>query len=410
VTIVSTVKKIFDLFCGTGGFSSGLESASPDEFQTVLGVDILKDSLQTFGANHSKAKTLSQDIRKISCKEISQLTGVKQGDLSLIIGGPPCQGFSSLRPFRSSGHDDPRNSLFEQFANFVNYFRPTMFVLENVVGLATHNNSETIQQIEECFSSLGYSCDWRILNAAHYGVPQKRERLILIGAEQGVPISFPEHTHKCNGATIGCRNRARLHLPDEPSLFNDFKDFPDAITVNNAICDLPQIESGEEVTEYDKAPLNEYQNERRLNASHLSLHNSTKHTERMLEIIRHAGPNISCIPKHLISSGFSSCYSRLTANEPSVTITVNFVHPASNRCIHPKEDRALTPREGARLQSFDDNFIFSGTRSQIVKQIGNAVPPLLGRAIGYAIAKSLGIETQKPQRSLIATTDSRVPA
>jgi DNA (cytosine-5)-methyltransferase 1 len=109
----------------------------------------------------------------------------------------------------------------------------------------------------------------------------------------------------------------------------------------------------------------------------------------MMEIIKHSGKNISCIPRHLITSGFSSCYSRLDGDKPSVTITVNFVHPASNRCIHPICDRALTPREGARLQSFDDDFLFSGNRSQVVKQIGNAVPPLLGRAIGEALAKVL---------------------
>jgi DNA (cytosine-5)-methyltransferase 1 len=111
----------------------------------------------------------------------------------------------------------------------------------------------------------------------------------------------------------------------------------------------------------------------------------------MLEIIRHSGKNISSIPSHLISSGFSSCYSRLDGDATSVTITVNFVHPASNRCIHPSCDRALTPREGARLQSFDDDFEFAGNRSQIVKQIGNAVPPLLGRAIGEALAAVLGV-------------------
>jgi DNA (cytosine-5)-methyltransferase 1 len=108
----------------------------------------------------------------------------------------------------------------------------------------------------------------------------------------------------------------------------------------------------------------------------------------MMEIIRHSGPNISHIPKHLVTSGFSSCYSRLAPDEPSVTITVNFVHPASNRCIHPTADRALTPREGARLQSFDDDFRFAGSRTQIVKQIGNAVPPLLGTVLAEAIAQT----------------------
>jgi len=110
----------------------------------------------------------------------------------------------------------------------------------------------------------------------------------------------------------------------------------------------------------------------------------------MLEIIRHSGKNIGCIPKGMVKTGFSSCYSRLSKDEPAVTITVNFVHPASNRCIHPVQDRGLTPREGARLQSFDDHFVFAGNRSQITKQIGNAVPPLLGRAIGESVAEMLG--------------------
>jgi DNA (cytosine-5)-methyltransferase 1 len=157
----------------------------------------------------------------------------------------------------------------------------------------------------------------------------------------------------------------------------------------DAIGDLPRISSGEEAAFYERAPITGYQSERRKYLDTLTLHSSTKHSAKMLEIIRHSGTNISSIPKHLITSGFSSCYSRLAPDEPAVTITVNFVHPASNRCIHPICDRALTPREGARLQSFDDDFIFAGNRSQITKQIGNAVPPLLGKAVGEALASLL---------------------
>jgi DNA (cytosine-5)-methyltransferase 1 len=162
------------------------------------------------------------------------------------------------------------------------------------------------------------------------------------------------------------------------------------VTVLDAIGDLPPIRSGETATAYDREPFHPYQRERRNGNRALKLHSSTAHTPNMLEIIKHSGKNIASIPKHLISSGFSSCYSRLDGDMTSVTITVNFVHPASNRCIHPTCDRALTPREGARLQSFDDEFEFAGNRSQIVKQIGNAVPPLLGRAIGEALAPVIG--------------------
>lgn len=401
MTIVSTVSAIFDLFCGTGGFSAGFEAANPGQFQTTLGIDVLKDSLATFSANHSNAHTLRQDIRTVSCSEIEELTGIRAGKLGVLIGGPPCQGFSSIRPFRSSDKDDPRNTLFEQYANFVNYFRPPVFVMENVVGLATHNHGDTIQQMEECFASAGYDCEWRILNAAHFGVPQKRERLILIGAERGIPIVFPEHTHFCNSSTIGHRNRDRMHLPEDLPLFSQGHTLPEALSVMDAIGDLPIIASGEVATKYDRRAENAYQRARRSRRRSLELHDSTRHTPKMLEIIKHSGPNISCIPKHLISSGFSSCYSRLSADDPSVTITVNFVHPASNRCIHPIADRALTPREGARLQSFDDDFQFCGTRSQLVKQIGNAVPPLLGRAIGRAVATMLEGSTKPNKASQI---------
>ena len=380
--------KIFDLFCGTGGFSKGFEKSRNAEYQTVFGIDLLPKSVETFRRNHPAALGLCEDIRKVRCEDIRSKLEIRKGELGLVIGGPPCQGFSSIRPFRSASEDDPRNSLFEQFANFVNYFRPRALVMENVVGLATHRGGEVIDQIAECFTGLGYECDWRILNSANFGVPQRRERLILIGVEKGAKIAFPEPTHHNDGTTIGHKDRAKMVI-GEDDLFSTRRLAP-PVTVLDAIGDLPQIRSGETATEYDRDPFHSYQRERRNGTRALDLHFSTAHTPKMLEIIKHSGKNIDSIPKHLITSGFSSCYSRLDGQMTSVTITVNFVHPASNRCIHPACDRALTPREGARLQSFDDDFKFAGNRSQIVKQIGNAVPPLLGRAIGDALASVLG--------------------
>jgi DNA (cytosine-5)-methyltransferase 1 len=377
--------RLFDLFCGTGGFSKGFEKAGGAQYETLLGVDILPVSVRTFGLNHPNALAIPNDIRRLRCDDLQERLKLKPGALDLIIGGPPCQGFSSIRPFRSSVEDDPRNSLFEQFANFVNFFRPRALVIENVVGLATHNDGAALAQMQQCFASLGYDCDWRILNAANFGVPQRRERLIFIGVEKGGRRVFPEPTHESNGSTIGHRDRSRMLIPQE-DLFTPKLNLKPAVTVLDAIDDLPPIKSGESADHYERAPRNDYQRQRRNGCGRLALHYSTAHTPRMLEIIRHSGKNISAIPGHLISSGFSSCYSRLDGNVPSVTITVNFVHPASNRCIHPKCDRALTPREGARLQSFDDEFQFAGNRSQVVKQIGNAVPPLLGKAIGEALA------------------------
>jgi DNA (cytosine-5)-methyltransferase 1 len=371
--------KVFDLFCGTGGFSKGLENYTETNFDVRFGIDMLDSSVQTFKLNHREAIGLSQDIRTVRRSQVEEMTGIKKGELDVLVGGPPCQGFSSLRPFRSTNDDDPRNTLFEEYASFVNYFRPKVFILENVVGLATHKKGQTLEAMQDCFHSLGYETEWKLLNTAHFGVPQKRERFVMIGVEKGGKILFPEPTHSYKGSTIGYKDKSKILHNTEILL--------PAISTMDAISDLPPIQSGENSKIYTSDPTTSYQKDRRKNQKELSLHIATKHKDKMMEIIRHSGKNINCIPKHLITSGFSSCYSRLDANEPSVTITVNFVHPASNRCIHPTLDRALTPREGARIQSFDDDFSFFGSRSQITKQIGNAVPPLLGKAIAGAIHK-----------------------
>ncbi|SNB69156.1 MULTISPECIES: DNA cytosine methyltransferase [unclassified Pseudomonas] len=379
--------KVLDLFCGTGGFSHGFELTELG-FETVFGIDVLPIATQTFNANRPNSLSVCSDIRKIRRSELSDKLKLKRGMVDVIVGGPPCQGFSSIRPFRSSNDDDPRNSLFEEYASFVNYFRPPVFVLENVVGLATHKDGSTVALMEECFKGLGYDTQWRILNAANYGVPQKRERLIMIGVERGGRIEFPDTTHNFSGATISVKDKRRVHAPTY-DLFNMKEErLKPAVSVMDAISDLPPIQSGEEAKRYTESPRNEYQKLMRRDVKdELSLHLATAHSKKMLEIIKHSGKNINCIPKGMVTSGFSSCYSRLDADEPAVTITVNFVHPASNRCIHPVQNRALTPREGARLQSFDDAYVFCGNRSQITKQIGNAVPPLLGKAIAGSIAK-----------------------
>ncbi|MXW42488.1 MAG: DNA cytosine methyltransferase [Acidimicrobiia bacterium] len=385
--------KVMDLFCGIGGFSKGFENTGA--FRVGYGVDLLPVAVKTFRMNHPKAVAFAADIRSIRLTAVADQTGLSSGESIVIVGGPPCQGFSSIRPFRSTHDDDPRNTLFEEFASYVNYFRPPVFVMENVVGLATHKKGSTIEQIQACFDSLGYSSDWRIMNAAHFGVPQKRERLVLIGAQSGVKIVFPSPTHVGQFKTIGVKNRSRHLLPpssnNEPSLFMDDEKpkLPDALTVMEAIGDLPPVAAGESVSDYELLPQNDYQLARRRNAIRLDWHVATDHTKHMLNIISHAGSNITAIPQNLISSGFSSSYSRLDPDSPAVTLTVNFVHPASNKCIHPFQNRALTVREGARLQSLDDDFRFAGSRTQIAKQIGNAVPPLLGQAIAESVIDML---------------------
>lgn len=395
--------KVMDLFCGTGGFSKGFENAG--DFEVVHGIDILPIATKTFRANHPKAFTVCGDIRQVRRSHVSSVTGLKRGDVDVIIGGPPCQGFSSIRPFRSSNDDDPRNTLFEEFASYVNFFRPKVLVFENVVGLATFHHGETIAKIMETFVSLGYDCDWRILNAANYGVPQKRERLILLGVQKGGDIRFPCITHSYSGSTIGYKDHSRMmqsHISGMHGIVGALRQkLLPPVTVREAISDLPPIASGESCDHYTQPPKTQYEAERRKNVpdNALTLHIATRHSKKMLNIIKYSGDNISCIPKGLVTSGFSSSYSRLRGDEPAVTLTVNFVHPASNKCIHPDLNRALTPREGARIQSFDDDFIFAGNRTQVVKQIGNAVPPLLGKALAQSALEAL--ENSVPRQESI---------
>jgi DNA (cytosine-5)-methyltransferase 1 len=253
--------------------------------------------------------------------------------------------------------------------------------MENVVGLLTHNGGLTLERILDSFDSLDYNVDWRVLNAASYGVPQKRERFIMIAARDHAPVSFPVPSHHFSGKVIGYKDKSRFPMADTKS--------PKALTVADAIDDLPSLTRGAQASTYDRLPHNSYQRARRLGSTGLTLHKAANHSDKMMQVIRRAGGSINCIPNHLVSSGFSSCYSRLSAGEPSTTITVKFQSPASSKCIHPTQNRTITPREAARIQSFDDSYKFRGSLTHVAAQLGNAVPPLLSRAIAASVLKML---------------------
>jgi DNA (cytosine-5)-methyltransferase 1 len=374
-----TKRPVIDLFCGVGGLSYGFEMH--EEFQVVAGVDLLSDRLQTFSYNHGTANAYGQDINTLSTHVLDH----ENPRPFVIVGGPPCQGFSSIRPFRNIERSDPRNNLAEEFCRVVHDLQPEWIVFENVVGLLTHDKGKTFQTIVGAFEAIGYRTSAKVLNAAYYGLPQCRERLIIVGSRKGKLFKWTQPTHWCEHRSMA--GRQEFIIKPLEGLFA--QDLPSAVTIDEAIHDLPPIHSGELATTYQNdVELTPYEFFIRNGAQQLKMHEATAHSARMLDIIRQAGANIYALPKGVVKSGFSSCYSRLNGAEPSVTLTVNFVHPASNRCIHPYQDRALTPREGARLQGFLDTFEFLGTRSQIVKQIGNAVPPLLGRTLAQAILES----------------------
>jgi DNA (cytosine-5)-methyltransferase 1 len=380
-------RRVLDLFCGAGGLSYGFERAGG--FVTVGGIDLLPDRIATFTANHKHAVGLAGDICETSPASIREAIG----DVDVIVGGPPCQGFSSIRPFRTLTETDRRNNLVEHYVLMLAGLQPRWFVFENVVGLVTHEGGNKLRAIVEAFSEMGYRVSWRIVNAASFGVPQNRERVVIVGNRLGIDFAWPAPTHYVSYRSMaGRRPELMSSMPLDSTVLKP------AVTVIDAIGDLPSVESGGEVASYAcSSGKTEFQRTIRDGASELTWHKATKHSDKMMEIIRHAGSSINDLPPGMVTSGFSSCYSRLDADRPSNTITVNFVHPSSNRCIHPHQDRALTPREGARLQSFPDSFTFMGTTAQVVKQIGNAVPPTLGTVIAEAIRSQ--DSTQMPRTS-----------
>ncbi|RCL28692.1 DNA (cytosine-5-)-methyltransferase [Pseudomonas sp. AFG_SD02_1510_Pfu_092] len=374
---------ILDLFCGTGALSYGL-THSNSSFQVVGGIDLNRSASETAAANHPGAKIFCDDINNFTAQQMADKIGISRIDL--IVGGPPCQGFSSIRPSRGQGLQDPRNFLYKKFVDYVSTLRPTVFLMENVVGIIGANGGELLNSIIMSFNEIGYDVDWRVLNAANYGVPQKRERFFMLGVKRSAVSSsvliFPDPTHRFSGRVIGTRIKEKYIQNPTNGL--------SAVTLWDALSDLPRLRSGEESERYAHAPLNSYQLMRRMNApKQLRLHQAANHSAKMLEVIRHSGSSKSCLPEGLVTSGYSSCYSRLEKEEPATTITVKFTSPASSKCIHPVDDRAITPREAARLQSFDDSFLFRGSKTDIASQIGNAVPPVLSSAFSGVISEIL---------------------
>jgi DNA (cytosine-5)-methyltransferase 1 len=369
--IKSKTFQVLDLFCGTGALSFGLHARNKS-FMTIGGIDLDFSATETAKLNHKEAIIICDKIENIAPDSL--LSKQTNKEIDLIVGGPPCQGFSSLRPSRGLDLDDPRNGLYKEFIKYVAAIRPTAFLMENVNGLIGANDGRLLKSVLTGFQRVGYEVDWRILNAANFGIPQKRERVFVIGVKKSATNSkviFPLPTHQFDGKVIGTRLKSNY-------LSNGNKGLP-TVTVWDAISDLPSLLSGCRSEQYGSPPQNQYQLARRQKSSKkLTLHEAANHSAKMLEIIKYSGPNIGSIPSHLITSGYSSCYSRLSKDEPSTTITVKFTSPASSKCIHPIDHRSITPREAARIQGFDDRFQFFGSKTDIASQIGNAVPPILG--------------------------------
>lgn len=344
-----------DLFSGCGGLSKGFVDAGVD---VILGVDNDETALRTFSRNHGSGVGLNIDLSAPDA--ITQIERVVSGrTVDMVIGGPPCQGFSLTGP---RNIDDPRNQLYLSFIKVVRHYHPKAFVIENVPGMATLYKGAVKNEILKRLGRLGYSVEDRIVNAADYGVPQIRRRLVFIGIRNDCGVaSFPKPTH--DAATY--------------------------VSSRDAIDDLPPLTDslGSESASYGAPPRTEFQKKMRGNCTVLTNHSATRHTKLVQDVIALVpeGGNYKNLPQGVGESRrFHMAWTRCDGHKPSRTIDTGH-----RNYFHYEYNRIPTIRESARLQSFPDDFVFVGTRTQQSRQVGNAVPPLLGEAIAKHILSIL---------------------
>lgn len=366
-----------DLFSGCGGMTLGFSWAG---FKSIFASDIDENCNHTFSTNFPNTPFLCKSIIDIQKDEVDSLLANKTVDI--IIGGPPCQGFSLANKLRNKIKDDPRNKLFYEYIKFIDWYNPKAFVMENVKGLLSMHSGAVIKQIiKECENAgTGYNVRYKIVKASDFGVPQYRERVIIIGIKKELNI-----------------------IPEFPS-----KKYKKEVTLDEAISDLPNINAGQgdEDMVYTNSPSNEYQKFMREGVSVLKNHIAMKHTQRLIErfnAIKHGQSLVDVWETHgAVKRGqplerseikFSQNNQRLFGNKPAPTIAASF----QSNFIHPHLNRNFTAREGARIQSFPDSFVFKGMRTKMswekglsqYQQIGNAVPPLLAFEIANTLKELL---------------------
>lgn len=388
------------MFAGAGGFGLGFKLAN---YHITHAIEVDKWACDTLRTNHkNKTIVIEDDIRNYQTK--NDVLSACNISPDVIIGGPPCQGFSIAGPAKKDPKD-PRNSLFIDFARWVGYLRPHVFVMENVKGILSRKNAngeKVVDIIKQTFENLEYSVEVWILNAANYGVPQIRERVFFVGNKQDFLVGKPPVTH---------------YLWNGNSSYEDDEELPQlkkAVSVGDAILDLPFLNAGtgDEEQEYTEGAISLYQKWARGEQETLYNHVAMNHTQRIVERFKQIqqGNSISELPSEyrvrkrsgngeLSSTAYHSNYRHLKKNSISYTIPASFY----SSFIHPTQPRNITAREAARLQSFPDTYRFMGKRTVIsskllqkqgriehdylsqYNQIGNAVPPLLAKAIAEHI-------------------------
>lgn len=396
---------MIDLFAGAGGLSEGLSEAG---FRALYANEIIPTYAATFALNHPETGVDSRDIRTVDASRIRKTLGLPKGELSLMAGGPPCQGFSINAPKRSV--DDHRNHLFREYLRFVEEFQPRAVLIENVPGLVSFEGGATLAAILQSLGELGYSADVQILYAPHYGVPQTRWRTVVLAlrGDANALSAFPDPVRNAPmrvNFTSRFAGRDIVALPGSVEL-------PTFTTVRDAIGDLPALlngEAGDPVKEYALAPQNEYQRALRTGSEGVHNHEAAHLTRVNLDRFEHipAGGNWTDIPFELLPKGMQSArrsdhtkrYGRVHPDGLASTILTK-CDPHWGAYIHYAQDRAFTVREAARIQSFPDSYQFTGSRVDQYEQVGNAVPPLLAAAVGQSLSAALGVRTSSLQRAV----------
>jgi DNA (cytosine-5)-methyltransferase 1 len=374
---------IIDLFAGAGGLTTGFHLAG---FESLCAIDLEAKALATYKHNYPQTKIVHQDIRKVDPSDLRSSLSLKKEELTALIGGPPCQGFSRNIPADYRYLDDSRNQLYRTFLEFVNEFRPLFVVMENVPEILKAYNAVIRNEIIEQLEAQGYKVISASLNAANYGVPQTRARAFFLASLDKL-IQFPEPTHFGD-----IRSDYRTKISDNQRTF--FKsNISSFVTVRDAIGDLPTLEAGQEYKGeiYPLPPQTPYQSMIRNGSIKL-----TNHIARALSPIQMSrarvlseGQDARDLPPELApKKHYSGAYGRLYWDKPARTITRWVFHPGSGRFFHPTQNRTITIREAARLHSFPDNFHFLGTYTEMASQIGESVPPLLGKVIAEVILQA----------------------
>lgn len=357
-----------DLFAGCGGFSCGFERAG---YNIISAVEYDKNIAKSYENNHKNVNVIADDIKNVDNNETFKL-----GSADIIIGGPPCQGFSMAGARNRNGFmDDPRNYLFKHYFNVVKIVRPKIFILENVKGILTLKKGEIFKEIKRIFEDPNnfdgrpYKIQYKVVKAKEYGIPQNRERVIIVGSL--LDFNLEDEIEKTK----------KEILKDEPTFF-------DNVTVWDAISNLPSpTEDGSvEVIKFES----NYQDFLKSNNKIVQNHYKTKHDKKAIERMEKIkiNENYTSLNED-IKSIHSGSYGRLDPNGIAPTVTTRFDTPSGGRFIHPFENRTLTAREAARIQSFPDDFEFYGTKSCVCTQIGNAVPPKLAYFFAILIRRVL---------------------